>query len=289
MSEISEQEFLIRLYDVVYKLSSIAKTQSYRFKKIWDNYFSSFDIEPHIVRNIPLEKEKFLEDIDYRITTLKVMAESQVDGYYSIQSILKVLYEHYFKESELFKTDFSLEDQMVLKYLASREILGNLVQYNKMDHETVPLKYNIIARDYIMMKLKGVKLTEIIQNLTKLNKVVDSSTLVKVMEEIKADGVINIEPQGDDYFYTLNKELKLSPEGEKKLNSTGLRELINWPTQFWRSYYNIRELNFTPSNSVKYNDFLITVLGKSATQGFSPAHYVFKNLIKYFEKVKDTS
>ena len=44
---------------------------------------------------------------------------------------------------------------MVLTYLAAREILGNLVQYNKMDHESVPIKYNIIARNYTIIKLNG--------------------------------------------------------------------------------------------------------------------------------------
>jgi len=36
MTEVSEEEFLIKLLDVVHKLSNIAKTQSYRFKKKWD-------------------------------------------------------------------------------------------------------------------------------------------------------------------------------------------------------------------------------------------------------------
>ena len=164
MSEITEENFLKRLYEVVYKLSGIAKTQSYRFQNIWNNYFSSLDMKPHIVRNIPLEQEKFLHDIDYRISTLNIVADSLVDGFYTIQSILKALYHHYFPNSDLFKKDFSAEDQLILTYLAAREILGNLVQYNQMDHETVPLKYNVIARDYIMIKLKGIKLTEIINN-----------------------------------------------------------------------------------------------------------------------------
>ncbi len=288
MSEITEKDFLNRLYEVVYKLSGIAKTQSFRFQKIWDNYFSSLDIKPHKIRNIPLEKEKFLQDIDYRIKTLNTVVDSLVDGFYTIQSILKALYQQYFPKSELFKKDFSEKDQLILTYSVAREILGNLIQYNQMDHETVPLKYNVIARDYIMIKLKGIKLAEIINNLKKLNIIPNRETLIRTMEEIKEDGLINIEKQDDDFFYTLQKELTLSKEGAKQYNQT-LRSLVDFPTQFWRSYYNIRELNFTPSNSVKYNDFLITVLGKSATQGFSSTHYVFKNLIKYFEKVKEIS
>ena len=86
----------------------------------------------------------------------------------------------------------------------------------------------------------------------------------------------------------LKKELKLSPEGEKMYNQT-LRSLVDWPTQFWRSFYNIRELNLTPSNACMFNDALSKILSKSATQGFGPTHYVFKNLVSYFQQVKDAS
>jgi len=64
MSEVTEKDFLERLYKVVSKLAIIAMTQSGRFQKTWNNYFSSLDIKPHIVRTYKLEKEKFIEDID---------------------------------------------------------------------------------------------------------------------------------------------------------------------------------------------------------------------------------
>ncbi|MHA1291206.1 MAG: hypothetical protein ACTSQJ_00900 [Promethearchaeota archaeon] len=286
MTITTEKNFLNRLYEVVYKLSTIAKTQSYRFQKIWNNYFRDIKIKPHIVRNIPLEKEKFLNDINYRIEILKILTDSLVDGFYSIKSILQALYEHYFLDSEAFKKDFSEKDQLILKYLAAREILGNLVQYNKMDHETVPLKYNIIARDYLMIKLKGMTLEDISESLKKLNKVVEKNTLIGIMEDIKKDGIINIDKKDKSYKYTLKEELKLSDVGAKKYNEI-LRPLIDWPTQFWRSYYNIRELNLTPSESVKYANFLKKILSKSATQGFGPTYYVFQNLAKYYEKIKE--
>ena len=71
MTEVSETEFLNKLLEVVYKLSNIVKTQSPRFKKKWDEYLKPFDDKPHIVRQIPLNKIKFLKDIDYRIDVLK--------------------------------------------------------------------------------------------------------------------------------------------------------------------------------------------------------------------------
>ncbi|MHA1282754.1 MAG: hypothetical protein ACTSQP_09650 [Promethearchaeota archaeon] len=286
MPVVSEQEFLERLADVVKKLAGIANTQSYRFKKIWDDYFGVLNTKPHIVRSVKVDKERFLQDINYRINVLKTLNNALIDGYYSIQSILKAFYGEYIN-SDLFKRDFSPEDQIILKYLVARKILGDLVQYNKMDHETVPLKYNIIAREYLMIKMNGISLEDVAISLSKLNKNIARESLIKIMEEIEKDGIINIEKRGDDdYFYTLNKPLDLSKEGEKKYNET-LRPLVDWPTQFWRSFYNIRELNFT-TKECKFNDQLCKILSKSATQGFGPAHYVFKNLITYFEKIKNS-
>lgn len=283
---VCEADFTKRLYDVVKKLSTIALAQSSRFVKLWEGYFASIDVKPHYVRYEKVEEEKFLNDIDYRIKAIKTIEDSFVDGYYSIRSILQALYQHYFLDSDLFKQDFSEPDRNILKYLAAREILGNLIQYNKLDHETVPLKYMIIARDYIMMKLKGVTLTDVMNNLKKLNKVVDRDYVNSLMEEVQKDGIINIEEKDGEPLYTIKTELKLTDEGKKMFNST-FRPLVDWPTQFWRSYYNIRELNVTPSSDCQYSDFLGKILEKSATQGFSPAHFVFTNLVKYYQKIKD--
>ena len=286
MTEVSEKLFLDKLLEVVHKLSNIAKTQSYRYKKKWDEYLKPLNSEPHIVRQIPLDKKKFLDDINYRISVLKNVEQSVIDGFYSIKSLLQTLYNHYFN-SELFKKDFSEDDQIILKYLVAKLILGNLIQYNKIDHESVPLKYNIIARNYVLIKLKGQTNSEIIDSLQKLNiKNIKSADLNKIMKEIKADGIIKITKKGKSNFYELNKELELSKDGKEQYGRT-LQALIDWPTLFVRSFYNIRELNVTPDNNVKHRDFLIKVLTKSATQGFSPTLYVFQNLIKYYEKIND--
>jgi len=106
------------------------------------------------------------------------------------------------------------------------------------------------------------------------------------MSEIEKDGFIVIMQENGHNRYKGRKPLELSPEGEKKYTQT-LQPLIAWPTHFWRSFYNIRELNVTPDKSIKYRDFLLKVLSKSATQGFSATDFVFKNLIKYYQKLKD--
>jgi hypothetical protein len=284
MAEITQELFLTKLYDVIKKLSGIAKTQSFRFKQKWDENLGQFKKDPHLVRPIPVEKENFLEDIDYRIEVLKTAENATVDGYYSIKSLLEGLYHFYFKSDD-FKKTYSKMDGKNLKYLVAKEILGNLIQYNKMDHETVPLKYNIMARNYTMMKLSGVDDTELLQNLKKLNISLSLEEILSIMEKVEKDGFITISEENGRFLFEVKNPLELSPEAKEKYEGS-LYTLVAWPTQFWRSFYNIRELNFTPPKDAKYRDFLTKILSRSATQGFGPTNFVFKNLIKYFKKIK---
>ena len=286
MTEVSEEEFLIKLLDVVHKLSNIAKTQSYRLKTKWDEYLKPINKEPHLIRQITLDKKKFLNEIDYRIEVLKNVEQAFVDGFHSIKSILQILYESYF-ESDLFKIDFLPDDQLILKYLVAKKILGDLIQYNAIDHETVPIKYNIIARNYTVIKLKGQTDEEILSTLKKLNiNDVGLDKLTKLMQEIRSDGIIYITRKNNRNVYEIQKELELSKEGEIKYKNY-LAPIVDWPTGFWRSFYNIRELNVSLDENCTHRDFLTKVLTKTATQGYSPAHYVIQNLIKYYKKIQE--
>ncbi|MFW9973540.1 MAG: hypothetical protein ACFFDF_25390 [Candidatus Odinarchaeota archaeon] len=288
MTKVSETEFLNKLWDVVYKLSNIVKTQSPRFKKKWEEYFEPLNNKPHLIRQIPLDKDQFLKDIDYRIKVLKNIEQATLDGFYLVKTLLKTFYDSYF-DSGLFKKDFSEEDQKILKYYVAKEILGNLIQYNKLDHESVPMKYNIIARNYTMIKLKGQLDVEILDSMQKLDiKDLKLSDLNNIMKQIEVEGIIKIEKKGQNYLYTLNKELGLSKEGQKYYNQT-LQPLVDFPTLFYRSFFNIRELNVTLDENTKYYDCLQKILLKAATQGFSPTNYVFKNLVKYYEKIQQDS
>jgi len=286
MTNVNEEVFLNRLYDVVYKLSTIAKTQSYRFKKEWDENFKSFKEKPHLVRQIPVEKEKFLTNIDYRIKILNTVKLSFEDGVNSIKSLLNVLYHSYFNDSDIFTSSYTEQDQITLKYLVAKEILGNLIQYNQLDHKTVPLKYNILARTYLLIKFKGQRDTEILENLKKINIELKLSKLKKIMKEIISDGFYNKTKKGRSLYYHLQQELDLSEEGKKTFNQT-IRPLVDWPTLFYRSYYNIRELNVTMNGDCKYPEYLNKVLLKAATQGYLACHYIFNNLVRYYEKLKE--
>lgn len=285
MTKLDEEGFLNKLYEVVFKLSGISKTQSYRFKKEWDENFIQLNKKPHLVRQIPVEKDKFLQDIEYRIKVLDEVRLSFEDGFHSIKSLLTTLYQLYFNDSKQFREDFSNHDQLLLKYFVAKKILGDLVQYNQLDHESVPFKYNVIARNYIRMKLNGLREREILENLKKVNIDITLPALRKVLKEIIKDGIIKRTKRNKLIYYITNKELELSETGNKKYNQS-IRPLVEWPTLFWRSYYNIRELNVTVEGNLKYPEFLNKILEKAATQGYIASHYVFKNLVKYYEKIK---
>ena len=286
MTDASGESFLLRLYEVVYKFSIIAKTQSYRFKKKWDENFAYLDQTPNLIRQIPVVKEKFLNDIDYRIEILETLCLSYEDGFNLIKFLLDVLYNHYFKDSTQFKKDFSKKDQLILKYMVAKEILGNLIEYNQHDHDTVPLKYNILARNYTMIKLKiKEKDVEILESMKKIKIELELDDLKKLLDEIVEDGFLNKTKSGRYFYYDLNSELILSDEAMLVYNQT-IRSLVEWPTLFWRDYYNVRELNITVNTEVENNEYLNNILKKAATQGYVASHYVICNLAKYFRDIK---
>jgi len=110
MTNVSGEEFLNKLFTVSYKLYTIASTQSSRFKKEWDENIASLKVEPHLVRYIKVEKEKFLTDIAYRIKALHIVKSSFEDGFHAIKSLLTALYKSYFEDSEIFLSKFNEKD-----------------------------------------------------------------------------------------------------------------------------------------------------------------------------------
>jgi len=268
MTNVTSEEFLTKL------------------KREWDENFASLPEQPHLVRSVRAEKDKFLTDIDYRIMVLDTIKLSFEDGFYTIKSILTALYHSYFLDSEVFTQNFIRDDQKILKYLVAKEILGNLIQYNQLDHETVPLKYNILARNYLLIKFKEQSATSINENLKKINITLKLPALKKNLGKIIADGFLKKQKVGKHTYYSLPQELELSEKGKTTHNQT-IRSLVDWPTLFYRSYYNVRELNVTVNGDCKYPEFLNKVLLKAATQGYTACHYVFKNLVKYYEKLKE--
>jgi len=287
MTDVSGESFLLRLYEVVYKLFTIAKTQSYRFKNKWDENFAYLNQTITGIRHILLVKEKFLNDIDYRIEVLDTVCLSCEDGLNIIKILLETLYNHYFKESTTFKKDFNEKDQLILKYIVAKEILGNLIQYNQLNHDTVPLKYNILARNYTMIKLKGQKDVDVLENMKKINIELNLDDLKKIMDEIVEDGFLNKTRRGRYFYYDLKSELILSDEAMLVYNQT-IRSLVEWPTLFWRDYYNIRELNVTVDKGVKFSEKLNKILQKAATQGYIATRMVMCNLAEYFRDIKNS-
>jgi len=292
MTDVKEDQFLVKLYDVIYKLSIIARTQSFRFKKEWDLIFAQFNPDPHLIRPIIIEKDNFLKDNNYRIRVLNTLKLALEDCFHSIKTLLETLYHHFFNDSNTFKESFSEQDQLVLKYFVAFTLLGNLVQYNMLDNETVPLKYNILARNYLMIKVKdlrGLKDSEIMENMKKIRINLTLTDTREYLNQIEKDGFIQKQKKGNSNIYNITKELKLSKEGEEKYNIL-LRPLIDWPTGIWRSFYNIRELNVTVINhNGEKIEYLNSILEGAATQGYIASHQVIEKLIKYYSKEKNNT
>lgn len=274
--------FLKKLYEVIYKLSAFSKTQFPRFTKLWNIYFFKSKINPHIPRQIKLNKEKFLTDNEYKAQILRITENAIVDIFYSIRSIVEALYNKIFPNPDLFLKDFSEDDQKILPYLCAKDLYGKLLEFLKLEHNITSTKYLIIGKNYLLLKLNGMSNAEILNSLEKSEISIKYYKLNKIMQEIEGERIIKVERKGRTKIYTLNKDLVLSSDGQKKYNQF-FYPLLEWSTQIWRSFYNIRELNITPPSEYKWRSYLEKVLPRSATQGFNATHYVMKNLAKYYE------
>lgn len=281
-----EDSFHRILTDVAYKLANILKTQSPRFLHLWNKYLYKINPQPHVPRLIPFEKEKFIESDEYKAKTLKIIENAAVDIFYSIKSLSDTLYNKYFINSELFLKDFSERDQRILPYLCARELYGNLLEFLKLEHEIAPMKYLVLAKNFQMLKMKGVSFTEVMNGLKKSEIEIDPSELTKIMDEIEQDGIIEGYEEGTDKEYILKSAVKLSPEGDLKYQEH-LSPLLSWCTLIWRSFYNIRELNTPVPDDYEWASYLKKVLPRAATQGFKAAHYVIQNLAKYYKMVTE--
>jgi len=138
-----------------------------------------------------------------------------------------------------------------------------------------------------LIKSSGMTNSDILRNLKKLNiSDIKLTEVNNLMKEIESDGIITIKKKGKSFRYQLKKELELSEEGKKHYSQV-LQPLVDWPTGFYRSFFNIRELNVTLEQNVPYYEFLQKIPLRTATQGFSATNYVFKNLVKYYEKITE--
>lgn len=275
----NEKEFIVKLYEVVNKLSIIAKTQIPRFKREWEKNFSylheipSLDFHQYLV-----DKNKFINDKKYRIEILETIKRSFDDTITMIKLLLDVLYNYYFKDLQYFKKEYNERDQIVLTYIVAKEILGNLIQYICIEHNKIPLKYYIFVRNYLLIKLKGLSALEILENMKKINIELKLDDLKKIMNKIVKDGFLKKVKHEKDFYYEVHLELILSDEATFKYRQT-IQPIVKWPVLFWDDYFNIRELNVRLDD----NEFLNNILKRSATQGYTSAWFVFNGLIEYFK------
>jgi hypothetical protein len=105
------------------------------------------------------------------------------------------------------------------------------------------------------------------------------------MDEIVEDGFLDKTRYESYFYYTLKSELILSEEGGEVYNQT-IEPLVKWPISFWEYYYNIRELNVTVDSEIEHGEILNNILVRAAIQGYVACHYVFENLVQYYQDIK---
>jgi hypothetical protein len=86
--------------------------------------------------------------------------------------------------------------------------------------------------------------------------------------------------------YSNMRDFQLSSEGEESF-AEKVNPILEWGIQMWQSFYNMRELDVKIPEEYQWADHLASITSRAATQGFTTAYFVIKNVANYFEAIKN--
>src|SRR6056297_2194862 len=136
---------LTTLLEVVDEKSVFIKTQQPRLHTLWDNFWDNSPLEIPQIRNIPLNKRKFISNLEYRAKILDNLSEAMKDGYNVVKTVVNFILLDYIQKGK-FKDDFPQSSPDMVKYKIIDDMLGSLLQFVVLDNIPIPLDYIIVAK-----------------------------------------------------------------------------------------------------------------------------------------------
>lgn len=283
--------FLDTLWDIIESESALIKTQIPRLKRLWESHFINLGIKlPPIKEFIP-NKNDFYYNNSNKAIILEQLEECMIEGYKIIKFIIDIIFNKYFKDSELFINTFNETDQLMVRYKTADKLVGSLLQFINEEKGLIDLEYIIISKYKSILKIKEISDINIMEKIVKdgykctleqiheiFNKLV-SINLITKREQVNSNLNVTVL-----YKWNSNSDFTLTPQGDKIYKSY-IMPIIEWAIEYWRSLYNIRTLNVKIPDNYKMKLEIENVLSRAATQGFSSAYFVIKNLKNYFLKI----
>lgn len=278
--------FIDSLYEVTAKTSAFLKTHAPRYQKLWAEFYAQWDPHPPSIRQVTVDKQRFYQDLAYRVEVLQVLEKAMEEGLEAIKHVLTTTYgKMLVDEAELGKV-FPPADIKLLGYRVADKLISVLQRMISLAPSDVPIRYIIVAKTKAMLKLSPMSDEEVQKALTAANIPCTLEAVRKTFAELEREQLAQVDrtvPTRE--VYTKLKEFKLSGPSEVNF-AQKILPILDWCIQLWQSFYNVRELDVKIPDHTQWKTHVAQITAKAATQGFTNAHYVIKHLADYFEAVQ---
>jgi len=282
--------FLRTLLQVVKEKSSNIKAQIPRLHKLWVQFWGdNTQIELKSIRPVDVDDNRFISDLKYRITVVRNLEYAMNDGFFVVKLIIESVFNSYI-DSDLISEDFINDDLVAAKLMISDILVGSLLQFIVLEKKSIPIPYIIIAKNKILMKIKALSISRIVDDLKKYGFEVSNEYVSSVLNDMIELGYVSDEIDIDtgQIVYKFVKDFSLSVDGQIKFDKK-IKPLLEWTISIWRSLFNIRSLDTPIPNDYPHRNFLEETVKRAATQGFISAHNVMGNIAKYYENILENN
>ncbi|MHA1734401.1 MAG: hypothetical protein ACTSU5_20875 [Promethearchaeota archaeon] len=271
------------LAEVVDKSVSFLRFHVPRFSQLWTDFWRHFEPNPRLVHPFAFDRERFGQDAAYRLETLRAFERAIVEGYHAERAIFATVYGKVLPSPDLSQY-FSPAEIPLLGFKISDTLVTSLGQFISMDPSTIPLEYVVVARNKSMIRLRGTTDEQAARDLSSSGVPCTVADVRAAMSKLAAAGLLDVKRDGNTERYENLGDFIL-PDADEQFFKREIQPVLDWAVQFWRSFYNLRELNTPIDPRRPHSGFLEKTVSRSATQGFSSAHFVVANLVKYFEMI----
>ena len=149
----------------------------------------------------------------------------------------------------------------------------------------IPVQFFLVAKVKAMLKISSMSDAEVLQSATTSNVNCTIEEIRAAFASLEEWNLVQVDrTDSTQEIYANMKDFVLSEKGELVF-SQKVQPILDWGIQTWQSFYNIRELDVKIPDSYLWADHFAGITSRAATQGFSSAYFVIKNIANYFEAI----
>lgn len=277
------------LWKLMEKEAHIIKTQKFRLREILVLHWNSYDFGLPEIKDFLPNKTSFYTKLSSRVEILKDLNEAFVQILNILIRITEILLIYY-PDSEDFNNSFSFENNRVIAYKMTEDLLGSVLPLLNYLQNPIYVDMLIVGLYKSRLKVTGMTAEEIQSNLKSYNLQISSEAVIEIMNNlVETSKWIRFERKispDNSIIWMISAEEPLSDEISKHY-SKHILPLINWVVSTWRSLYNIRELYVPIPDNISHADMLRKAIAAAAQQGFTAASNVVQNLANYYQFLLD--